>query len=178
MAIDIGGTTRATGAGGLGQYGAIDTATALLDGALVVNFVDAFVPTAGDSFSVIGFGSRVGQFGTFDVFGLAAGLAIVPVYEVDKLRLVVESATIPGDFDGDGDVDGEDFLLWQIGGSPDPLSSSDMADWEANYGAAATSFGAGAAVSVPEPSTIASALIVALCITCYRRRQAERKRHR
>ena len=79
---------------------------------------------------------------------------------------------IPGDFDDDGDVDGEDFLVWQIGGSPDPLSSSDLADWEANYGAGATSFGAGAAVNVPEPSTIASTLITALCITCYHRCQA------
>jgi|GEM_PF-1645102 len=45
--------------------------------------------------------------------------------------------TIPsllGDFDFDRDVDGEDFLKWQRGESPSPLSQSDLADWEANYG--------------------------------------------
>ncbi len=41
---------------------------------------------------------------------------------------------LPGDFDGDGDVDGRDFLAWQRGGSPNPLSASDLADWQANYG--------------------------------------------
>src|SRR5262245_39274161 len=39
-----------------------------------------------------------------------------------------------GDFDGDGDVDGRDFLVWQRGGSPNPLSAGDLAQWQANYG--------------------------------------------
>ncbi|MFV2069551.1 MAG: hypothetical protein ACC645_21515 [Pirellulales bacterium] len=42
--------------------------------------------------------------------------------------------TLPGDFDGDGAVSGTDFLKWQRGESPNPLSASDLADWEANYG--------------------------------------------
>jgi len=54
-----------------------------------------------------------------------------------------------GDFDDDGDVDGEDFLAWQRGESPDPLSAGDLADWEANYGSAPL---VAAATSVPEPS--------------------------
>ena len=36
---------------------------------------------------------------------------------------------VPGDFNGDGIVDGTDFLLWQL----DPSVGS-LADWEANYG--------------------------------------------
>ncbi len=39
-----------------------------------------------------------------------------------------------GDFDFDRDGDGFDFLKWQLGESPSPLSQSDLADWEANYG--------------------------------------------
>ncbi len=59
---------------------------------------------------------------------------------------------IPGDFDDDGDVDGFDFLLWQRGGSPDPLSQSDLALWEANY---STSVNVQAAVKVvPECSSL------------------------
>jgi autotransporter-associated beta strand protein len=57
----------------------------------------------------------------------------------------------PGDFDFDGDVDGRDFLIWQQGGSPSPLSSTDLADWEANYGAGPGALAA--AATVPEPAT-------------------------
>jgi hypothetical protein len=44
------------------------------------------------------------------------------------------AASATGDFDGDGDVDGRDFLRWQRGGSPNPLSASDLALWKATYG--------------------------------------------
>jgi hypothetical protein len=49
------------------------------------------------------------------------------------IRSIVE-AFDAGDFDFDGDVDGRDFLVWQQGGSPNPLSASDLADWQAEYG--------------------------------------------
>jgi T5SS/PEP-CTERM-associated repeat protein/autotransporter-associated beta strand protein len=60
-----------------------------------------------------------------------------------------ESGT-PGDFDMDGDVDGRDFLVWQRGESPDPLSAGDLADWQANYGANPLA----SSRAVPEPSCL------------------------
>jgi hypothetical protein len=63
------------------------------------------------------------------------------------------SSALPGDFDSDGDVDGRDFLRWQRGGSPNPLSAGDLALWQNNYG----NGGLGAlatATSVPEPSAL------------------------
>lgn len=48
--------------------------------------------------------------------------------------LVADQSAIPGDFDGDGDVDGRDFLAWQRGGSPTPGSTDDLEDWQTNYG--------------------------------------------
>jgi len=43
-----------------------------------------------------------------------------------------------GNFDNDnppaGSVSGSDFLLWQRGGSPVPLSQADLTIWENNYG--------------------------------------------
>ncbi len=58
----------------------------------------------------------------------------------------------PGDFDGDSDVDGADFLQWQRGGSPSSLSGSDLADWEAMFGSTAQL--SAASTAVPEPATI------------------------
>jgi len=83
-------------------------------------------------------------------------------------------AASTGDFDEDGDVDGFDFLEWQRGESPIPLSASDLADWEGNFGAtgegplAALSAGASA---IPEPSTaVLLSLALAALATSGRRR--------
>jgi hypothetical protein len=63
----------------------------------------------------------------------------------------------PGDFDGDGDVDGADFLVWQRGGSPNPLSAADLATWKGNFGSAVAAAGA-----VPEPGTLGLALMAGI----------------
>ena len=65
---------------------------------------------------------------------------------------------LAGDFDIDGDVDGFDFLKWQRGESPNPLSASALADWETNYGTVAPLSATSAAV--PEPSS--AVLLIAL----------------
>jgi hypothetical protein len=66
-------------------------------------------------------------------------------------NVVVSEVGIPGDFDGDDDVDGEDFLKWQRGESDDPLSAGDLAAWEGNYGTAPLS---AAITLVPEPASM------------------------
>ena len=66
---------------------------------------------------------------------------------------------LPGDFDGDLDVDGRDFLAWQRGESPDPFSNADLAAWQQYYGTVIPA--PLAAVSVPEPL---SAVLFGLCI--------------
>ena len=57
---------------------------------------------------------------------------------------------VPGDFDGDLDVDGFDFLKWQRGMSPMPLSQTDLNLWEMNYGMVAPL--AASSTAVPEPT--------------------------
>jgi len=60
---------------------------------------------------------------------------------------------LPGDFDGDGKVDGADFLVWQQGLGT-IYDATDLDDWEANYGAGTlASLNAAASTAVPEPST-------------------------
>lgn len=51
-----------------------------------------------------------------------------------QYELVIDGPVSSGDFDEDGDVDGRDFLAWQRGQSPDPLSPTDLASWQTNYG--------------------------------------------
>jgi hypothetical protein len=80
----------------------------------------------------------------------------------DDFMLTAGSSSIPGDFDGDGDVDGRDFLVWQRGGSPAPLSASDLADWQANYGNGALVANVSA---VPEPLS-GSLMVIALATGC------------
>lgn len=57
------------------------------------------------------------------------------------------------DFDADTDVDGTDFLAWQLGQSPDPQGSSDLLNWETQFGSSPPPLSA--AVSVPEPLSLA-----------------------
>jgi hypothetical protein len=69
---------------------------------------------------------------------------------VDAFSLTAEEVEgLPGDFDMDTDVDGHDFLLWQRGLSPSPLSATDLADWRSNFGAPLPP-----ATAVPEPTAL------------------------
>ncbi len=80
--------------------------------------------------------------------------------------LHVTSPDLTGDFHGDGDVDGNDFLMWQRGESPLPLSQSDLDDWKANYGATAGPIAS--AATVPEPAT-AIMLVLGMAALLFRR---------
>ncbi len=69
-------------------------------------------------------------------FAPGSGSPEVPQFEFDMW--VLDLKPIDGDFDGDSDVDGADFLLWQRGGSPNGATAGDLALWEANFGVSAT----------------------------------------
>ncbi len=76
----------------------------------------------------------------------------------------------PGDFDNDGDVDGNDFLAWQRGDSPNgvsgvSVSAADLAEWQAAYAPLTAATGA-----VPEPSSVLLLVGMAGCGLCGRRR--------
>lgn len=64
---------------------------------------------------------------------------------------VLQQAAPSADFDEDGDVDGRDFLVWQRGESPNPLSAADLALWQDQYGTSGIVAAVG--VTVPEPTT-------------------------
>lgn len=126
-------------------------------GSLDIVLLD-YNPVAGDSFDLLDFGSLTGSF---DVMlpGLDAGLAWdVSAFGTTGTLSVIAGMVESADFDGDGDVDGRDFLVWQRGGSPNSGSAADLALWQAQYGQANE---LSASVAVPEPGTL---LILAMSL--------------
>lgn len=75
----------------------------------------------------------------------------------------------PGDFNNDGVVDGSDFLVWQQGGSPNPVSAADLAEWRANFGSGGA---AGSIGAVPEPASAIVAAVGLMGLAAVRRRRA------
>ncbi|MAT68737.1 MAG: hypothetical protein CMJ58_04365 [Planctomycetaceae bacterium] len=67
------------------------------------------------------------------------------------LSLATAAAGLPGDFNGDGAVDGGDFLHWQREAAG-ALGPADLDAWGREYGRVV-----GASAAVPEPSAIACA---------------------
>jgi hypothetical protein len=86
----------------------------------------------------------------------------------------------PGDFDGDGDVDGADFVVWQTnfplsngafqgdGDGDGDVDGADFVIWQTNF-----PFTSGAAVSpVPEPAAILLCLAGCAMIAAAHRRRS------
>jgi hypothetical protein len=85
--------------------------------------------------------------------------------------LPAAAAGLPGDFNGDEIVNGADFLVWQRGGSPQPLSTSDLELWKTNFGAVG---GITSALAVPEPAS-SSLAALSIALVCLRRKLNSRK---
>jgi hypothetical protein len=83
-----------------------------------------------------------------------------------QIYLVTNTAALPGDFDNDGQVTADDFLIWQrdVGQqfteSPadanrdDVVDAADLAVWQANYGRQFELPPIAAATAAPEPSAL------------------------
>jgi hypothetical protein len=80
--------------------------------------------------------------GVFDYFSLSydgvAGGSAKFLIDNFSIRVTAPDAPPDGDYNQDGNVDGNDLLAWQSGRSPDPGSSRDLAAWEARFGAGAS----------------------------------------
>ena len=74
---------------------------------------------------------------------------------VGQAHLFTAVSEPSADFDEDGDVDGNDYLKWQRGESPNPLSAPDLADWQLNFGSSMT---LSSSTAIPEPSALAMAV--------------------
>ncbi|QEG37245.1 beta strand repeat-containing protein [Bythopirellula goksoeyrii] len=124
----------------------IVTGMASLSGTLNLALL-GFTPAAGNTFTILTAGTRTGTFDSVNG-NPGGGLFYDVQYLADQVVVELVSA-LPGDFDFDGDIDGYDFIIWQRGDSPNPLSPSDLAAWHASYGTSLVV----ASTAVPEPST-------------------------
>ena len=90
------------------------------------------------------------------------------VITIDNVRFNGPTVNpLGGDFDGDLDVDGDDFLIWQRGESPNGLFTGDYESWKASFGQ--TPEAAAAAGAVPEPASLALGGAAALGLLARRR---------
>lgn len=123
-------------------------------------FLRSLGPTDMATFLVGGVASN-GQVrvGTKEATQTSTGVFQCPNGECAPFLRYELSEGTAGDFNSDSIVDGRDFLAWQRGESPDPLSTNDLSDWQNNYGAGAIS----GIAAIPEPS---SALLLVGCTLC------------
>lgn len=150
LSIRLGGTAP-------GQFDSLAVGgDAALAGSLSVSLTGGFSLAPSLTFTIVDVGgSLTGGFNGLAEGGLVGnfgGTNLVITYAGGDGNDVALLSALPGDFDIDGDVDGTDFLKWQRGESPRPLTAADLADWEANHGADPGAISA-SSTAVPEPAT-------------------------
>jgi hypothetical protein len=103
-------------------------------------------------------------------------LDVLSQAEVDAAVLPVPPAPVAGDYNGNGKVDGADYVLWRNGGplanevdTPGTVNAADYTEWRAGYGNPPGS-GAGSS-AIPEPATMALFILGLAALQMSRRRQ-------
>jgi autotransporter-associated beta strand protein len=182
MQIDLTSAVAATGYDQVVSSGAIS-----LSGATLNLSLGAFVPAGTETFTLInntGTGAINGAFGNY-AQGAAVDLAGKTFYinymggtGNDVVLSATQPSTEDADFDGDGDVDGADFLTWQrnFGTAGDKAHGNangdsvvdglDLTVWRNQFGGGSPAI---AAAAVPEPASAALLLLAAGALAGVRR---------
>ena len=102
-------------------------------------------------------------------------LDVLSQAEVDAAVLPPPPAPVAGDYNGNGKVDGADYVLWRNGGplanevdTPGTVNAADYTEWRARYGNPPGS-GAGSS-AIPEPATMALFILGLAALQMNRRR--------
>lgn len=172
----LAGVNRSDGSGTAGQYGAINANSALLAGDFEVFLLHGFQPAAGNQFDLIATtGLIAGFIMPTSLPALPVGLDWNVSQTANLLRLDVVAGAPDADFNADGNVDGQDFLIWQrnvgilTGANPAQGDSDfdgdvdqvDLSVWESQFNTM-PSPSLAIAATAPEPGTGALAASFAL----------------
>jgi hypothetical protein len=103
---------------------------ATLAGELEITLTGGFEPQVGESFVILTFGSRSGEFAQIAGTGAGPGKMFRVEYNSNNVTLMVE-ALAPGDCDADGDVDLNDYEAFAacLDGPVDGDDDADLADF-------------------------------------------------
>jgi T5SS/PEP-CTERM-associated repeat protein len=138
-----------------------------LGGTLIVNLLDNFIPSAGQTFTIITADDVDGTFAT-EMLPSVPGLIFDVIYNPQSVVLTVSPA-FTADFDSDGHVDSGDLNQWQGDFAANALSDadddgdSDGADflaWQQQLGSGAPS----TPTAAPEPG---AAFLAAFALAAY-----------
>jgi hypothetical protein len=164
-----------------------------LGGTLEISF-DGFAPAAGQSFELLTAGGGVvGAFDSVLVPLLPQNLEVGVLYDASSVTLEIRidplSSDLPGDYNGDGEVNSADYTVWRNslgqtgsslaadGSGPTPGIPDGVVDhldydfWKAHYGETVV-VGAGSfQAPSPEPASLALVLVGLTATTCCRRRR-------
>lgn len=137
-----------------------------LDGDLTITLDESYVPTMGNTFSIISGMSLMGEFDQIQTTGMPDGLAFLVEYMTNAVQLtVVNEELFSADFNEDGIVDMTDYELWanafgaNAGGDANGDNVTNLADyvlWRNQLGGLSLPGDSGsgaAAAAVPEPAT-------------------------
>ena len=142
------------------------TGSITINGTLDVTLLNGFTPDYLDEYVIITAGTRSGEYAQMNGLFINDDMTLAPVYDHDGNTGLTLIATIPGDADLDGTVDGFDLLKWQSNlftgdqwtqgdfNLDGTVNGFDLLIWQSHLFESVQSMGsaaAAAAVSVPEP---------------------------
>ncbi|MBA4107713.1 MAG: hypothetical protein C0485_18425 [Pirellula sp.] len=108
LEMDLGGFAQGV------SFDVLRAGTAQLAGTLAIKLADNFLPAVGTQFDLLTASQVLGTFSTLEwIAPTDVHFSGQLVYAANKVSFRVTEASFTGDFDFDGDVDGNDLLVWK-----------------------------------------------------------------
>jgi hypothetical protein len=172
LAIEIGGLAPGS------QHDRVNvTGNAMLGGELQLALAGGFVPSAGQTFTILSAAGASGAFANIAAGGRlatldGAGSFLVhygPGSPFAQNEIVLAGFQLTGDFNGDGVVDAADYVVWRHGVANGTMEPGDYDDWTANFGgpnagAAADAGSSADHAAVPESSSL---ILLSLAVSAF-----------
>jgi T5SS/PEP-CTERM-associated repeat protein len=145
------------------------TGQATLGGTLEITLLNGYMPAPTDTFNFLSSASRTGTFGNVVVAGNTGTFNVVFTATGVTLSSFTPTTGLPGDFNGNGKVDGADYVSWRNGSNP---TQAQYNLWRTNFGrTSGSASGTSQQAAVPEPA-VPGMLLIGLSALLSRPRRA------